>query len=61
MRFFRYLQPRLGWVEGPRTGLLKDTECVQGLVYTEQYCCQFSDWGYQKPTRIWGDPAIKAI
>ena len=21
--------------------------------------CMFSDWGYQKPTRIWGSPAIK--
>ena len=23
--------------------------------------CMFSDWGYQKPTRIWGSPAIKNV
>ena len=23
--------------------------------------CQFSDWGYQKPTRIWGSPQIASL
>ena len=23
--------------------------------------CQFSHWGYQKPTRIWGDPSISEL
>ena len=23
--------------------------------------CQFTDWGYQKPTRIWGGPHVKEL
>ena len=31
---------------------------MKGRVYVDVDYCQFSDWGYQKPTRIWGPMAL---
>ena len=28
------------------------------MPYIDVDYCQFSDWGYQKPTRIWGSPKL---
>ena len=56
-----YLQPTLWFLENPRTGVLKDREYMQGIPYVDLDYCMFSTWGYQKPTRIWGSPALKNV
>jgi hypothetical protein len=53
-----YFQPRLWWLENPRTGFLTKRECVQDLPYVDLDYCQFSSWGYQKPTRFWGSDKL---
>ncbi len=51
---FGYYQPRMCFIENPRTGLLKSRDFMQPYVYVDVDYCQFCDWGYQKPTRVWG-------
>jgi hypothetical protein len=53
-----YFQPGLWWIENPRTGFLTKRECIQEIPYIDVDYCQFSDWGYQKPTRIWGSASL---
>ncbi len=45
--------------ENPRIGLLKSREYMQGIPYTDADYCQYSDWGYKKPTRFWGSLGIE--
>ena len=49
-----YYNPTYWWIENPRTGLLSDRAVLEGKPYLDLDYCQFSDWGYQKPTRFWG-------
>ena len=57
----RYLEPRFWFVENPRTGMLKDRGILDGVTYVDVDYCQFCDWGYQKPTRIWGPPHLEKL
>jgi site-specific DNA-cytosine methylase len=50
----RHLQPKLWFIENPRWGELRNREFMRGLPWVDVDYCQFSDWGYKKPTRIWG-------
>jgi hypothetical protein len=52
-KIIEYFNPRVFWVENPRTGYLKNRPCIQGLPHLDLDYCQFCDWGYQKPTRFW--------
>jgi hypothetical protein len=54
LEILEYFRPEIWWIENPRTGLLKSRKFMEGLSYINVDYCQFSDWGYQKPTRIWG-------
>jgi len=45
-----YFQPQLWFIENPRTGKMKD---YLDLPFYDVDYCKYSDWGYQKPTRIW--------
>jgi hypothetical protein len=49
-----YFQPKWWWIENPATGMLKDRPYMAGLQYVDIDYCQFSHWGYRKPTRFWG-------
>ncbi len=49
-----YYQPRMCLIENPRTGLLKSRDFMQPYGYVDVDCCLFCDWGYQKPTCVWG-------
>ena len=55
IRFFR---PAFWFLENTKTGLLKNRPYMKGLPYVDVDYCQFTDWGYQKPTRIWGSPSL---
>ena len=50
----RYFGPKWWWIENPATGILKSRPYMSELAYVNIDYCQFSDWGYQKPTRFWG-------
>lgn len=49
-----YLSPRKWFLENPRYGLLESRSFMRGIPYLDVDYCQFGEWGYQKPTRIWG-------
>ena len=49
-----HFQPKMWWIENPRTGLLKTRPMMRDIPFVDIDYCQFSDWGYQKPTRFWG-------
>ena len=54
LEIVRYFEPKFWFMKNPRTGLLKGRPYMKGYAYVDvDYCC-FSDWGYKKPTRIWG-------
>ena len=53
-----YFNPDLWWIENPRKGWLRHREFMQGLPFVDLDYCQFSEWGYQKPTRFWGSPQL---
>ena len=61
VEIIRYFKPRLWWIENPRTGFLKTRNVVKDLDFIDVDYCQFSNWGYQKPTRIWCCPEIAKL
>jgi hypothetical protein len=61
LEVIRYLQPRRWFMENPRGGLLSGRPYMADIPFVDVDYCQFSLWGYQKPTRIWGDPLIKTV
>ena len=54
LEIVEYFAPKMWWLKNPRHGHLKTREVVNGLPFVDIDYCQFSDWGYQKPTRFWG-------
>ena len=48
----QHLAPLFWFMENPRKGHLKTRPFMQDIPYVDIEYCQFSDWGYQKPTRI---------
>ena len=41
-------------MENPRQGELRNRSFMQECPWIDVDYCQFADWGYMKPTRIWG-------
>ena len=61
LKIIRYFAPTMWWIENPRWGELRNRRILDGVGYVDvDYCC-FSDWGYKKPTRIWGSPQIATL
>ena len=58
LEIVEYFQPELWWVENPRFGHLRSRTYMQELPFVDVDYCQFSDWGYKKPTRFWGSPQL---
>jgi hypothetical protein len=56
-----YLQPQFWFLENPAKGELRNRDFMQGIPSIEVDYCMFSDWGYRKPTRIWGDERMVRI
>ena len=54
LKLVEYFSPKIWWIENPRTGHLKTRPFMKHLPFVDIDYCQFSDWGYQKPTRFWG-------
>ena len=61
LEIIEYFRPEIWWVENPRGGSLRNREFMKGIPFLDVDYCQFSDWGNQKPTRIWGCPRISKL
>ena len=61
LRIIEYLQPSVWLLENPRTGDLTHRSYMQHIPHADFDYCEFSDWGYKKPTRIWGSPQISQV
>ena len=48
-----YFQPHWWFMENPATGQLKYRDIVKNIPYYDVSYCMYSDWGYEKRTRIW--------
>lgn len=48
-----YFNPELWFVENPATGRLKDREIMKDKPFYDVSYCMYSDWGYEKLTRVW--------
>ena len=59
LAIIKHFKPKHWFLENPQTGKLKDRPYMEGIPYVDVDYCQFSLWGYQKPTRIWGGPDIQ--
>lgn len=53
LEIIHYLRPCRWFMENPRTGLLKAQTFMGKHQFVDADYCQFADWGYQKPTRVW--------
>ena len=58
LEIVKYFQPKMWWLENPRNGLLKNRPFMKNIPFVDVDYCQFSDWGYKKPTRIWGSISV---
>lgn len=48
-----YFKPELWFVENPATGRLKNRDIMKDKPFYDVSYCMYSDWGYEKKTRIW--------
>lgn len=48
-----YFKPELWFVENPATARLKDRDIMKDKPFYDVSYCMYSDWGYEKKTRIW--------
>jgi|TARA_R110000824_G_scaffold199583_1_gene383539 site-specific DNA-cytosine methylase len=48
-----YFDCEYWFMENPQTGKLKSREFMRGLPFYDVSYCMYSDWGYEKRTRIW--------
>ena len=48
-----YFRPELWFVENPATGRLKNRDIMKDKPFYDVSYCMYSDWGYEKRTRIW--------
>ena len=53
LEIIEYFKAELWFMENPQRGQLKDREVVKGLPFYDVSYCMYSDWGYEKRTRIW--------
>ena len=57
----RYFRPRLWFLENPRGGKIRTLDCLQDIPFVDVDYCQFSTWGYRKPTCVLGREHINAL
>lgn len=48
-----YFNPELWFLENPQKGTLKDRQIMKDIPYYDVSYCMYSDFGYEKRTRIW--------
>lgn len=53
LEIINYFNPKLWFMENPKTGRLKSREFMKDIPYYDIDYCMYCKWGYKKPTRIW--------
>ncbi len=48
-----YFNPHFWFMENPQRGQLKDRDIMKDKLFYDVSYCMYSDWGYEKKTRIW--------
>ena len=48
-------------LENPRTGDLVRRTYMQNFPHADFDYCEFAEWGYKKPTRIWGSSQLSLV
>ena len=48
-----YFNCHYWFIENPATGKLKNREIMKNIPFYDVSYCMYSDWGYEKKTRIW--------
>ncbi len=48
-----YFKPHYWFLENPQTGKLKQRDIMKDKPFYDVSYCMYSDWGYEKKTRIW--------
>ena len=61
LRIIEHLKPKAWLMENPRTGDLVHRPFMQKIPHADFDYCMFSDWGYKKPTRIWGSEQLSHV
>ena len=61
LEIIRWYKPQKWFLENPRSGLLKGRPYMEGIPWIDVDYCQFADWGYKKPTRIWGGEHLREL
>ena len=61
LEIVEYFQPTKWFLENPRHGLLRGRPYMEGIPWVDVDYCQVSDWGYKKPTRIWGGDHVVGL
>ena len=55
LEIITYFNPHRWFVENPQSGTLKSRVFMDGIPFIDCDYCRFSDWGYRKRTRFWGN------
>ena len=53
LEIIEYFKPDFYFIENPQTGTLKSRDIMKNIPYYDVDYCMYSNWGYQKRTRIW--------
>ena len=53
LEIINYFDCEYWFMENPQTGKLKNREIMKDIPFYDVDYCMYSDWGYQKRTRIW--------
>jgi len=53
LEIINYFDCHYWFIENPATGKLKNREIMKNIPFYDVSYCMYSDWGYEKKTRIW--------
>jgi site-specific DNA-cytosine methylase len=53
LEIIEYFNCEYWFLENPQTGRLKDRDFMKDIPFYDVSYCMYSDWGYEKRTRIW--------
>ena len=55
LEIIEYFDCEYWFMENPQTGKLKSREFMKDIPFYDVSYCMYSDWGYEKRTRIWSN------
>lgn len=61
LEIIEYFNPDRWYIENPQTGMMKSRPFMEDVPYVDCDYCRFSDWGYRKRTRFWGNVVAENV